>query len=127
MKHTFRHDDVKLDDVEVLECAHDVAVRLRVLLRGVRGGESARREEGVAWCAKVRDGGCALVVRRRVRDLVASPNPGEYPSCLPLPVLRASMYSRTTLTFASSCDVRLGGEVLDGLGDAEALLCLLCG
>lgn len=52
---TFGDDYVELDDVQIVEGLHHVAVRVRVLLRGVCHGEGARREEGVAWCTKVLD------------------------------------------------------------------------
>ena len=102
---TFGRDDVKLDDMEVAEGAHDVAVRVGVRLGAVRGRERARREERVARRAEVRDGGRAGVVRWRVRDL-AGLSSGRRPRGRQ----RTSMYASTTRTLASSCGVRLAGK-----------------
>lgn len=62
--HTFGNDDVEANDVQILERGHDVAVRLGVLLGRVCRREGARRGEGVARRAEVRDRGRAFVVRR---------------------------------------------------------------
>ena len=113
---TFRDNDVELDDVKIVEGTHNLAVGLCVLLGGVCVWKSRRREERVAGRTEVGDGRCALVVLRRVRDLRASETAVGKKKKGRKPETRrerrfTSMYSSTTLTFASSWAVKLDGKL----------------
>ena len=65
---TFGYHNIELNDVQILQRAHDMAVSIGVFFRSVCGREGAGRVEGVARRTQVLDGLCARV-RRRVRDL----------------------------------------------------------